>query len=125
MCTRLDIQAVVIHADLRGDDKIDAFVKDDLHKPVVVYSPDLENESGRITTYQGTVVSVEQGSLREAIDTAIKVANLNKGTVHIEIIHPGSWMSHIVKDLCRVGKSIVSMLKRSVNYVANMVFRAE
>jgi hypothetical protein len=125
MCTRLDIQAVVIHADLRGDDKIDAFVKDDLHKPVVVYSPDLENESGRITTYQGTVVSVEKGSLREAIDTAIKVANLNKGTVHIEIIHPGSWMSHIVKDLCRVGKSIVSMLKRSVNYVANMVFRAE
>jgi hypothetical protein len=125
MCTRLDIQAVVIHVDLRGNEKIGSIFEGSFPKPVVVYSPDLENESGRITTYQGTVVSVEKGSLREAIDTAIKVAKLNKGTVHIEIIHPGSWMSHIVKDLCRVGKSMVSMLKRSVNYVANMVFRAE
>ena len=130
ICTRSDIQAVLIHTDSMGGvdysaEKIDAIFKDEWHKPVVIYAPDLENMSGGIAAYQGTVVSIEKGNLSEGIDTAIKVAKLNKGRVRIEIIHPGSWISHMMKDLSRLGKSMVSMFKRSVNYLANMVFRAE
>lgn len=103
ICNRPDIQAVVIHVRAKSDyiaQKIGS-------KPVVVYVPD------------------HGDSLNDAIDRAYKLADLNKHIGHVEIIYPGSWMSYVMSDLSRLGKSMKSMFKRSVNYVAEMVYMTE
>jgi vacuolar-type H+-ATPase subunit F/Vma7 len=110
ICSRSDIRAVVIHNDSRSG--IDRDVQKIGNKPVVVYVAD-----------QG--VGKQHGSLNDAIDRAIKLAALYKPTVRVEIIHPGSFVSHIMKDLLRLGKSMVSIFKRSINYVTTMVYRPE
>ncbi|QOL20300.1 hypothetical protein [Candidatus Bodocaedibacter vickermanii] len=107
ICSRFDIRAVVIYDGSKSG--IDRSAEKIGDKPVVVCVPD-----------QGA--DKQRGSLHDAIDSALQLAGLNKDTVRIEVIHPGSYVFYIMSDLSSFGKSIVSMLKRSVNYVVQMIY---
>lgn len=101
---RSDVQAVIVYTysgvnvDFKRDDQ----------KPAVLYVSD-------------QWVNNRYGSLNDAIDAAITSADLDKQNVRTEIIYPGSYVSYIVKDILRLGKSITSMIRRSLRYVKQMV----
>lgn len=104
ICARSDIQAVVIHAQLGVE--MNNISNKIGNTPVVLCASNLD--------------SVDGHSLNESIDTVIKLAALDQRTIRVEIIHPGSWLSYVTKDLFVFGKSMVSMFKRSINYIAKM-----
>ncbi|MDP3935513.1 MAG: hypothetical protein Q8Q56_00755 [Alphaproteobacteria bacterium] len=120
ICARSDIQAVVIHLQAgSGVDyaaqKTGLISNDVCQKPVITYVAGLEVLEDK----------QQDASLNDAIDKACKLAALSKHTVRVEVVHPGSWVSHIMNDLLRLGKSSVSMFKRSLNYVTQRVYVAE